>query len=56
MDGLPIVRRNGPMFCKSCGINYVRFILAFPLVGRYRLTVSKPVLKAPNVSALDTIT
>jgi len=31
MDGLPSVRRNGPVFCTSCGINYVRFILSFPL-------------------------
>ena len=31
MDGLPSVRRNGPVLCTSCGINYVRFILSFPL-------------------------
>jgi hypothetical protein len=28
---LPVVKRNGPAFCGACGINYVRFIVAFPL-------------------------
>jgi len=30
-------------------------VLSTPVVGRCRLTVSKPVLKAPMVSALETI-
>jgi hypothetical protein len=29
--GLPVVKRNGPAFCGACGINYVRFIIAFPI-------------------------
>ena len=42
VDGLPVSPRNGPAFCKSCGINYVRFILAFPLESlRLNLVMGK---------------
>ena len=32
--------RNGPAFCRACGINYVRFILAFPLESLRRNLVN----------------
>ena len=38
-----------PLFGKICFL----LIFTIPMVGRRRLTVSKPVLKAPMVSALE---
>ena len=31
INNLPVVKRNGPNLCGACGINYVRFIIAFPI-------------------------
>jgi len=49
MAGSPVIRRH------RVRVQVLGELGLLPAVGRYRLTVSNPVLKAPMVSALDSI-
>ena len=42
---LPMPKRNGSMFCSTCGIRYVRFLIAFPIEALNRNLI---VWKAKN--------
>ena len=50
------LRYDGSLFKFAFNLNLRRYTtVASPKVGQCRLTVSKPVFKAPMVSALETI-